>query len=609
MVEVPLSSPYPPQTHIHIHAPSPAFLPLQIASSSLPPSRITLSDRKRKHEPHSRTLPETPPTEIVVLEPQESMGMLNGVDPEEIRRQSTAFASLLRMCGKAMELSEGRRVHKLIIESGLDQDGFVQKGLVEMYGKCGALDDTQSVFDRMHRSNVFLWNIIIAAYVHHGFGNQALQLFRKMALEVVKPDKFTFSTILGACSTFAALEQGRMIHAKIIDDEFESDAVVGTALVKMYVRCGSLEDARSVFDNWDEQDVISWNVIIAAYAQSGQDREVLQLYGHMQEEGVQPDKLIACSILGACTTLACLTIGKAIHESAVQGGFELDVGVGTALVSMYGKCGCLDTAQRIFWKLPHRNVVSWTAIIATFAQLGQCKKAFQLYRQMQQEEGVKPNEITYLSLLSGCANLADLEQGKMIHASIVKQDFELDDVLGTALINMYGKCGSLDDAENVFDRMHRQDAVSWTAMIASHAQNGYAKKALQIFSRMQKEGVKPDAITFVSILSACSHAGLVEEGCQLFTSMTEGYRLTPSIDHYACIVDIFGRAGRLAEAEGFIKNMSIQPTALVWEILLGACKVHGDVERGQCAAQHVLDLNPGNATPYVMLSSIHAAKR
>lgn len=269
-------------------------------------------------------------------------------------------------------------------------------------------------------------------------------------------------------------------------------------------------------------------------------------------------------------------------------------------------CGSLNNARTTFDGMLERNVVTWTSIIAAYSQHGKGEEALQLYQQMQRE-GVIPNRVTFVSILDACASLADMATGERMHAHIVDTGFEDNIVIGTALVNLYGKCGQLDDARKLFEQMQKRNLLTWTAMIAAYTQHGHGKKALGLFDRMQKEGVKPDNVTFVHILSACSHTGLVEEGRRLFASMKEDHGIEPTVDHYSCMTDLFGRVGLLEEAEACIKSMPMASSIVPWRTMLGACKVQGDVERGEGAANNVFELDPTDTAPYVTLSSIYAA--
>lgn len=444
------------------------------------------------------------------------------------------------------------------------------------------------------------------SHAGHGLSAKALQLFRKMQEDKVKADKVTFLNILNSCSNPFALYEGRFIHACAVRSQMEADIAVATALVNMYGKCGSVDDACGMFAKISTPNVISWTAMIAAYAQQGYSKEALQLFAQMRELHVQPNKITFVTILNACASSEALAEGKLIHSWIADRRFESDEVVGTALVSMYGRCGSLEDAHHIFDKLPRKDdVVLWSAMITAYTQFGHAWEALQFFQQMRQQR-IIPNKVTFVSLVDACTSLASLPEGKLLHGHIAYHSFESDLVVANALVNMYSRCGSVEDARLVFSKMPEHDVVSWNALIAANAQHGHGKEALQLFKQMQQEGTKPDKITFVTILSACSHAGMVDEGCCYFDLMCREHDIKPIVEHYRCIVDLFGRVGRLEEVENFIRDIPYKPGSLAWLSLLGACRVHGNMVQGKHAADHVLELEPQNASAYVMLSNIHA---
>ncbi|KAJ7517809.1 hypothetical protein O6H91_21G040700 [Diphasiastrum complanatum] len=374
----------------------------------------------------------------------------------------------------------------------------------------------------------------------------------------------------------------------------------------MYVKCGRTEDARELFNNFSQRDVVSWTTMIAGYAQNGLGKEALALYEQMKQEGVQPNNVTFVLLLKACARLAALEQGKQLHSDIIRRGFQSDVIVASTLVDMYAKCGHTEDARELFNNVSERDVVSWTAMIAGYAQNGLGKEALALYEQMKLE-GVQPSNVTFVLLLKACASLAALEQGKQLHSDIIKRGFQSDVIVGNTLVDMYAKCGRTKDALELFNNMSERNVVSWTAMIAGYAQNGLGKEALSLFDQMQREGTKPNEVTYICVLSACAHSRLVDEGRYVFDSMCKNHGVTPTREHYACMVDLLGRAGCLSDAELFIHKMPIQPDSVVWMTLLGAARNHGHVEIGKRAFDHVIKLEPKDAAPYVLLSNIYAA--
>jgi pentatricopeptide repeat protein len=388
----------------------------------------------------------------------------------------------------------------------------------------------------MPERDVVSWTAIIAGYTQSGNYDEAMQFFREMQLVRVKINSDTFTSILPACANLGALNLGREVHANIIRSGFQFNLFVGSALLDMYAKCGIIEEAQKVFAQMPERSLVSWNTVIAGYVQNGH----------------------------------------------------------------------VDEALELFKKMDTRNVISWTAMIAGYAQDGQYDKALKFFGQMQLT-GVKPDSDVFSCVLPACANLATLHAGKEVHEDIIRGGFHSNVFVENSLIDMYAKCGSIEDACRVFDKMPTRDVVSWTAMIVGYATHGYGKEALELFQQMQQSGTKPDHATFLGVLSACCHAGLVAEGQQYFDSMSHAYHISPGLEHYSCMVDILGRAGLLNEAVEFIHKMPIKPNAAVWGSLLGACITHMNIELGEYVAEHVLKLEPENAAHYVVLSNIYSA--
>lgn len=334
--------------------------------------------------------------------------------------------------------------------------------------------------------------------------------------------------------------------------------------------------------------------------------EALKLFSQMQITCLKPDNVTIVSILSACTYQRVIEQGKQVHAHILKTGLEIDVSVGTALLTMYAECRSTDDAQKVFSKLHLRDFVSWSAMIAGYAQQGFGEESLKLFCQMQQA-GMKPNQFIFASVLMACASLASLEQGTSIHGQIIKFGLLLDVFIGSALIDMYSKCGTIEYAKLVFDKMSQVDIVLWNSMIAGYCHHGHGSEALQLFKQMQHDSIQPDHITFVGVLSACSHVGLVDDGCYYFDSMSREHGITPRMEHYACMVDLFGRAGLLNEAVNFIKIMPFRPGTVVFRTLLGACRTYGNIELGKHAAECLLENNPEDVATYVLLSNIYAA--
>lgn len=525
---------------------------------------------------------------------------------EGVKPDKATFLSILSACAMQTALSVGKHMQVCIADSEFESDINVANALVNMYAKCGSLEDARRVFDKMPKLDVVSWNILIAGYVQNQQGKDAFLVFEKMQNDGVAPNNVTFISVLSACSSDTDIDQGRQIHDLIVCSGFKLDAVTANTLVSMYGKCGRVKDAQMMFDKIHERDTVSWTALMTAYVQSGLDEDAFQLFEQMQWEGIMPDKVTFISILSACTSQAVLSAGIQLHARILNGGFTVDLTLGNSLVTMYGKCGRLDYAQKTFDKMTKRDVLSWNAVISAYVQNDQAKDALQVFNDMDQG-GVTPDKFLCSSILSACASLAAKEKGRQIHAFVVTSGFESDIAVGNAIVNMYGKCGHLEDACMMFDKLVERDTVSWTALIAAYAQHGQGQKAVQLYNRMLQEGACPDKVTLVHVLSACSHAGLVDEACDYFLSMIQDHGIEAIEDHYHCMVDLLGRAGQLEEAEEFLLNMPFKASSVAWTTLLGACRNQADVNRGERAAQWLFELDPENAAPYIALSNVYFA--
>jgi pentatricopeptide repeat protein len=516
------------------------------------------------------------------------------------------YAALLQTCSNMKALLQGKQVHAHMIKNGVEGHINLDTNLFIMYTKCGNLGDARPIFDKMADLNLLSWTAMIAAYARSGNCNEALKLFHEMQGSGVKADSFVYPSLLKACTGLTALQQGKEIHGSVIRNGFESDFFVGSALVALYTRCKSMKFARQVFEKMSQRNEATWNAMLAGYAQSNHRREAMNLFREMQLAGVEPDSFTFGSVLAMCANLAALKQGKEIHGYIIGTGFELNVFVDSALVDMYAKCGSVGNARRVFDEMFQRDVVSWNSMVAGYVQNGQSEEALKLFREMQLA-GVKADSYTISSIIPACVCLTALRQGKEIHNYMIRSGLDSYVLGANSLIDMYAKCGSILAARQVFDKTSQRDVISWNAMIAGYGIHGCGEDAILLFSQMHQAGLKPDNITFIGILSACSRAGLVNEGWQYFKQMMECYQIMPSVEHCACMVDLLGRAGHLDEAQNFVKKMTLEPDACVWGALLGACRIHHSVEIGEQAAQHLLELEPQNPGNYVLLSNIYAA--
>ncbi|XP_073146534.1 pentatricopeptide repeat-containing protein At1g08070, chloroplastic-like [Henckelia pumila] len=504
-----------------------------------------------------------------------------------------------------------RQIHAHLIKTRLLHHPAVAECMLESAAlllPVPAIDYAFSIFAYLENPDSSAYNIMIRGFTKVQNPESSILFFRKMVESFVHPDEFTFPSILKACSQVGALSEGEQVHAQILKvvDGFECRGFVENALVHLYATCGRIELARQLFDGMSERSAVAWNSMISGYVSHGYWKEVTELFGQMLGMGVGFNQVTLINVLMACGRLGDLELGEWIYEYALANGLMKDAGLVTSLIDMYAKCGRVDAARSLFDQICIRDVVAWSAMINGYTHSSCFKEALALFLDMQ-NANVEPNEVTMVSVLSSCAALGALETGKWVHSYIKKKNLKLSINLGTTLLDFYAKCGCVDSAMEVFKDMPSRNVWSWTALIQGLANSGRGNTALDFYHLMLQEKVKPNEVTFVAVLCACSHAGLVDEGWGYFVSMSRDFSITPRIEHYGCLVDILSRAGLIEDAYEFIKNMHVKPNALVWRTLLSSCKVHKHIEIGEEAFKHVISLEPAHSGDYILLSNLYAS--
>lgn len=538
-------------------------------------------------------------------EAKEALDFYNHMQSDGVQANDVTFLSVLDACSSLSDLRKGHLIHSTIVDCGYDHDVVLDTALVNMYGKCGNLSCAIKTFHCMQQRDVVAWNAMILACSDNHNSHKALQLYDQMHSSGVLPTKITYLCVIDACNCNAYLDKAHKIHTAAIEQGFEQDVAVGTALTKMYGKCRSLQSARAVFSHTPQRTILSWNTMITACTENGDGKAALKLFHQMQLDGVVPDKISFACILDACTASLSLEDGKQIHALICNCKLDEDEVICNALINMYGNCGSLPDARKVFDKLQCKNLISWTAMMTAFARNGHGHDALDLFEKMK-VHGVEPDMITFLSALDACVCALALKVGTTIHATLVDIGYEWNLVLRTALVNMYAKCGSIEDSRRTFGRMPERDVMCWNIMLAACAQNGYHKETLEYFNHMQLEGTKPDKVTFFYVLTACIHTGKVDEGRQHFYSMVERHGLKQMGEHVFCMVDLLSRAGHLGEAEALITTMSPDKLESSLSSLLTACKIHREQVIATNAAEKIFNLDSEDASSYVSLSNIYA---
>ncbi|XP_059667880.1 pentatricopeptide repeat-containing protein At1g71490 [Cornus florida] len=553
-----------------------------------------------------------------------------------------SLSSLLLSCSNLKSLPQGKQLHAYALSSGLQQHPVLVPKLISFYSALNLLVDAHGITETSNILSPLPWNMLISSYAKNGFSAKALSTYEQMVNKGIRPDNFTFPSVLKACGDDLNLDLGREVHKSIDASCLEWNLFVQNALVSMYGRCGEVDVARKLFDKMLERDAVSWNSMISGYASKGLWGEAFELFENMRDENIELNiitwntiaggcvrtgnykgalellsQMRTCGIhldsvamiigLGACSHIGVLKLGKQIHSLAIRSFCDGFDNVKNSLITMYSRCRNLGHAYIMFRSIEAKSVISWNSIISGFAHWDQSEEASFLFREMI-SSGVEPNYITIASILPLCARVANLQHGKEFHCYIIKREGFKDYLLiWNALVDMYARSSKISEAKRLFDLISKKDEVTYTSLIAGYGMQGEGQAALKLFEEMKRFQIKVDHITMVAVLSACSHSGLVSEGQMIFEKMPSVYGITPRLEHFACMVDLFGRAGLLNKAEETITRMPYRPTPAMWATLIGACRIHGNTEIGEWAAEKLLELRPQNSGYYVLIANMYAA--
>ncbi|KAG4197370.1 hypothetical protein ERO13_A05G020800v2 [Gossypium hirsutum] len=581
----------------------------------------------------------------------------------------------LKACGALLWLGYGKGVHGHVVKVGFDGCVFVASSLIDMYGKCGALEDARKVFDAMIERNVIAWNSMIVGYMQNGMNEQAIGVFHEMRMDGVEPSQVSVSSFLSASANLGAIGEGKQGHAIAVLHGFELDSILGSSVLNFYSKVGLIEDAELVFDKMLEKDVVTWNLIISSYLQCGLIDKALDMCHLMRSENLRFDCVTLSSIMTAAANSSNIKLGKEGHCYCIRNCLQSDVVVASSIVDMYAKCGRIDYAGHVFSSTTNKDIILWNTLLAAYANVGHSGEALKLFYQMQlesvppnvaswnsvilgfirnsqlneakefflqmqllgvhpnlitwttlitglahngfhdeallvfqemQESGIKPNTVSISSALSACTNVTSLQHGRAIHGYAIRHDLGSQISVSTALVDMYAKCGCLSRAKRVFDHISSNELPVYNAMISAYALHGQAGEALAVYKNLKEAGIEPDGITFTSVLSACSHTGLVNEGLEIFIEMASKHHLSPSMEHYGCVVSLLSRSGRLDEAFRLILTMPYEPDAHIIGQLIAKCREHNEIELVEHLSKYLLELEPDNSGNYVAISNAYA---
>ncbi|XP_068483566.1 pentatricopeptide repeat-containing protein At4g08210 [Phaseolus vulgaris] len=571
--------------------------------------------------------------------PQDALTLYNHMlESKTVQPNQFLYSAVLKACGVAGDVELGKLVHRRVYQARLEYDTVLMNALMDMYVKCRRLGDANRVFYDMPCKNSTSWNTLILGHAKQGLMKDALDLFDQMpepdlvswnsiiagladtssfqALQFVsmmhmkglKLDAFTFPCALKACSLLGKLTAGRQIHCCIIKSGFECSFYCISALIDMYSNCKLLNDAMNIFDNKSPlaESLAVWNSMLSGFVANGDWWKALSMIAHMHHSGAQFDPYTFSVALKVCIEFENLRLASQVHGLVITGGYELDYVIGSIFIDLYVKQGNINNALKLFERLPYKDVVAWSSLIVGCARFGLATLAFSLFMDMVHLD-LEIDHFVLSIVLKVSSSLASLPTGKQIHSFCLKKGYESERVITTALTDMYAKCGEIEDALALFNCLSEVDTLSWTGIIVGCAQNGREDKAINLLHKMIESGTKPNELTIIGVLSACRHAGLVEEAWTIFKSTETKHGLTPCPEHYNCMVDIFAQAGRFKEAINLINDMPYKPDKTIWCSLLGACGNYKNRHLANIVAEHLLATSPEDASVYIMLSNVYAS--
>ncbi|KAK6272934.1 hypothetical protein POUND7_010017 [Theobroma cacao] len=514
------------------------------------------------------------------------------------------IGSLLHHCSITKAFRSGLSLHAAVFKAGMQADVIVSNHVLNMYAKCGKISFARQVFDEMSEKNLVSWSAMISGYEQAGETSSALDLLSQMRLA---PNEYIFASAISACANLLLLVEGRQIHAQSLKYGYASVSFVSNSLISMYMKCGHCSDALSVHSGASEPNAVSYNALITGFVENQQPEKGFEVFKHMHQQGLMPDRFTFVGLLGSCADLDALHRGMVLHCQTVKHGLDSTAFIGNVIMTLYSKFTSIQEVEKVFEFIEEKDGISWNTFIAACFHCEHHEKSLRAFREMFNEYHTRPDDFTFASVLSACAALASILYGKQIHAYLIRTRLNQDIGVGNALTNMYAKCGSIAYAYHVFNRMSHHNLVSWNTIIAAFGNHGLGSRALELFEQMRAIGLEPDSVTFVGLLMACNHAGLVDKGLHLFNSMQETYGIAPDIEHFSCLIDLLGRAGRLNEAEDYMKKYPFGQDPIALGSLLSACRLHGDVVMGERLAKQLLKLQPVSTSPYVLLSNLYAS--
>lgn len=513
--------------------------------------------------------------------------------------------TILALLSGVYEIFQVESLHTCVVKYGFDYNLDLINCMLTVYGKCGRVEDAKKLFEFMDNKDIVSWNSLISTYALSGNLIEILRVLYGMRVAGILPDQQTFTSVVPVMAKQGNIRLGKVVHGQILIGGFESSIHIEASLMAMYLKYGNVNEALRIFERAREKDSVSWTAMISGLVQNELYDLALELFQQMLISGVMPSGTTMASVLAASAHLGTPKLGHSVHGYMIRQRI-IDIPSLNALVTMYAKCGYLQQSIYVFDMMEERDVVSWNAIVAANAQNGNLSQAFSCFSEMRAAREM-PDSITVVSLLQACSFIGAYQQGKWIHSFVIRTCLGPCIMIDTALVDMYSKCGNLDTARKCFDQMPQRDLVSWSAMIVGYGSHGEGEKALQMYSRFLADGYKPNSVIFLSVLYACSHNGLVEQGLHLFESMERDFRVKPDLEHRGCIIDILCRAGRVEDAYEYYKKLFPEPFVDALGIVLDACRAKGKNNLADVVAEEISRLKPVDPGKYVQLANSYAS--
>ncbi|KAL6506743.1 hypothetical protein OROHE_022575 [Orobanche hederae] len=500
---------------------------------------------------------------------------------------------------------DGQKFHGYLIRSGLWSLTSVQNSLLVMYAEI-RMEYAESLFDEMYEKDVISWSVMIRGYVHVDNNIFALESFKKMVSEFgVEPDGQTMVSVLKGCAHLGNLKTGKLIHGFVVSRGLNYDLFVGNTIVDLYCKCRDVDSAMIAFEEMPYRNIVSWNSMLSGLVHNEKHAESLEFFALMGKSGLDADEVTLVNLLLICKVLGDLHQCKLIHSRIIRRGFYSNELAVNSLIDTYAKCNQIDISWRLFCQIKRPDIVTWSTMISAFTHCGLPDEAISLYREMRLSQE-RPNPITLLNLLEACALSAEIGRSKCAHGIAIRMGLASHVAVGTSVLDMYSKCGAIEASRRAFDQISLKNVVSWSAIIAACGLNGLPRDAVALLSEMEVDGVKPNSVTILAVLSACCHGGLVEEGLTLFKDIVNKHGAELKLEHYSCLVDLLAKAGKLDDAFRLINSIPAAGSS-AWGALLSACRTYENRKLTEGALPRILELEPSSSAGYLLASSTFAA--